>query len=1414
MPSSRCARFFPLLLVLILAAWSGLPGAGARAQVPPTPSIPLDQPLRFERFSLEDGLSQNTVFALLQDHLGYLWAATQDGLNRYDGYTFTVFKNDPQNANSLSLSSVISLYEDGAGILWAGTWGGGLNRYDPQTGQFTRYQHDPADPASLGGDIVTAVREDLQGRLWVATCGGGLNLLDRQSGQFTRYQHDPADPASLSNDYVSALFVDDGGALWAGTGCYSNVGGGLNRLDPQTGTFTRYQHDPADPTSLSSDNISAIVQDGAGRLWIGTGGYTLQGGGLNRLDPQTGTFTRYQHDPANPASLGNDDIMGLMVDASGVLWVGTWGGGLDLVDIQGDALLRFSHHTHNPFDAQSLSSDIAWSLLEDASGVFWVGTGNGGLNKLNPQVQQFGLYRNDPADPTSLGLDAVGPILEDPPGQVWIGTLGGGLDRFDRQSGTFTHYVTPPEDPFSEQANTYLALYKDSAGTLWTGSLAGLGRFDPATGQTTYYRSNPDDPSSLVDNNITGILEDGTGRIWVGTLLGLDWFDPASGHFTHVELPGLESVFRLYLDQDGALWVGSWGQGVYRLDPATVNGSQVGYTRYVHDPEDPASLADNGVLTILRDRAGTLWLGTQAGLDRFDPQTGQAIHYQESDGLANNTVLCTLEDDQGRLWISTNGGLSRFDPLSELFHNYSAQDGLQSNEFDSGACALTSNGEMYFGGQQGLNIFRPGEILDNPTPPPVAITAFRVFNEPVAADLSGQSPIQLSYSENFIAFEFVGLDFHAPQRNQYAYKLDGFDPDWVEAGTRRYASYTNLPGGDYVFQVKASNNDAVWNEAGVALPLHITPPVWQTWWFQTALLLGLVGLLAGGVSWRLSSVRAQNRRLEAEVAERTTELSAANQQLAVEVEQRKLAEEALAQRAAEELQQSQARFQAVFENAAIGIGVLRLDRSFLEANAALSTMLGYSLEELTGTPPPQLTYPADVEAEDALYNALIQDQAPSFELENRFVRRDGQVIWVHQSLSAVHAPDGVPVYLIGLFEDVTSRKQAQEALRLSEARFRAMFDSAAVGIALMSLERRVLQINQTAESIIGYSEAEMRALDPVELAVPEDRLIDSELFQELVSGQRDQYTFERRYQHKGGSLFWGRITYSLVRGEDNQPQYLIGMIEDVSEEKQAEERLAAQEAEYRRTLEQRVAERTAELSRANQQLQDAIAQRQKAEAALAQKAAEEAVVAERTRLARDLHDAVTQTLFSASLIAEVLPQLWEINPQEADKRLSELRELTRGALAEMRTLLLELRPSALTDAALPDLLRQLSEAIIGRARLPIQLVVEGECDLPPEVQVALYRIAQEALNNVVKYARASQVSVNLRLQPDSVRLMVMDDGIGFDPAAVPPNHLGLRIMRERAETISARLNIYSEPGEGTQVTAVWSRPPADGPAQG
>ena len=1103
----------PFLAVLLIAGGFSIAFTPAHAQAdqPPaslpslvTPVFTPPTPTRFEHLSLEDGLSQNAVLDLLQDRQGFLWVATQDGLNRYDGYSFTIFKNDPDDPNTLSHNSVLKLLEDSSGAIWLGTWGGGLNRLNPQTGEITRYHYDESDPTSLSNDTVAALWEDRHGLLWVGTMGGGLSRLDRISGQFTHFRHDDGDPNSIGSDSISDIYEDGDGNLWLGTGGFGAEGAGVDRFDPVNETFTHFRHDPVDPNTLSGDTISAVYPDGSGKLWVGTGGFSLLGQGLNLLDPATGHVTRFRHDEADAASLASDNVMSVYTDGRGRTWVGTWGGGLDMIQREG-AKVTFVHHRNDPFLPSSLSADIVWPILEDTSGVLWAGTVNGGLNKINPQMQRFGLFRNHPDDPSSLSFNVIGGFYEDRAGGMWVGTWGGGLNLFDRATGKFTRYVHDPNDAHSLTEDTVSTMYEDGEGAIWVGTFAGLDKLDRTTGKFTHYKHNPADPASIGADSIYALLPADDGKMWVGMLGGLDLYDPASDVFTHFvhdpedpnSLPD-DQITEMYQDQQGRLWVGTWHNGMAYLDPEAWAKGEARFVRFTHDPNDASTLSDNGVWAIHQDRSGAIWAGTQTGLNRLDLKTGKFTHYLEKDGLPNSSVTCIQEDEGGNLWLSTNNGLVRLNPILMRFRTYDVSHGLQSNEFDSGACLRSRNGEMFFGGVRGFNAFRPGEIRDNPNLPPVVVTGFQIFNRPAPVDLSGSTPIDLTYQENFISFEFAALDFHAPQKNRYAYLLEGFDKEWVEAGARRYASYTNLPAGNYTFHVRGSNNDGVWNEAGLALPFRVAPPMWQTWWFQASAMLMVASLAFASYRWRVRQVRVQNRRLELTVAQQTADLRR-------EMEQRRQAEEALAHKAAEE-------------------------------------------------------------------------------------------------------------------------------------------------------------------------------------------------------------------------------------------------------------------------------------------------------------AAREAVIGERTRLARELHDAVTQTLFSASLIAEVLPDLYAIDPQEGKQSTEELRQLTRGALAEMRTLLLELRPTAVTQARLEDLVRQLIEAIVGRSRLPVQYHVDGQRPLPDDVKIAIYRIAQEALNNIVKYAKAHQVTVDLRQQPMGVRLTVGDDGVGFDLASVGAGHFGQKIMRERAESIGARLSVQSEPGDGTVVTVIWMDP--------
>lgn len=1245
--------------------------------------------IRFEHLTIEAGLSQNAGLAIFQDSKGYLWIGTQDGLNRYDGYNFKIYKHDPDDPNSISHNSILAIEEDKDGYLWIGTWGGGLNRFDPAAETFLSYQNDPNKPSSLSNDTVTSIKQDARGVLWIGTLGG-LNRYNPLTNGFDHFRNDPNDPDSLSSDAISLIFEDSHKRLWIGTGARGVEGAGLNRFDPSTGKAIRYQSDRSVSRSLSSNNIASIYESPDGMFWIATGGFSLPGGGLNRFNPHTGTAERFLRNPSVTDSLSSNDLMSLWGDSNGTLWIGTWSAGLERMELSRPG--HFEHYKNDRFVPDSLSGNDIWSLFKDRSGNLWIGTSHSGINKLPANSGQFSLYRNVPSNPYSLSTNAIGAFAEDNYGNIWIATWGAGLDHLDLKTGRFEHFRHDPNKPDSLSDDLFMAVYVDARNMLWAGTLGkGLDSLHPWTGRVTHYRHDPENPASIADDNIASIIGDRRQGLWIGTFGGLSHYDPKTKSFTNYSNDPANpasltenKVVSLYLDSKrNVLWIGTWGGGLNQLDlndPRHADPQLATFTNYRHDPNDPSSLSEDSIWAIHQTLDGALWVGTPLGLNRFNPTTRTFSRYTEKDGLPNNVVLGIMEDYFGKLWLTTNNGLAQFDPRAETFITYDISDGLQSNEFNSNAYLRARSGVMFVGGINGFNLFNPAFVKPNPVAPQVAVTGFQVFNQPLKVDLSGREPVRLSYKQDFISFEFAAFDFQAPQKNQYAYKLEGFDKDWIQAGNRRYATYTNLPGGQYNFRVKASNSDGVWNETGVAIPISITPPIWQTWWFNGSLIVLLVALVVGGFRWRLNTIRAQNILLETQIAERTSELRETNTLLEKEIEQRKRAEAALSKRAAGEL-------------------------------------------------------------------------------------------------------------------------------KLSEARFQAIFDNVAVGVAIMSLDRRLIDQNATAEHIFGYSTEDLHDIDPRSLAIPEDQEIDACLFQEMINEQRNSYVMERRYRHKDGRVFWARLNYSLVRDLDGKPDYLIVMIEDIDEQKRAAERLAEQEAEYLLTLQQRVTERTHELQETNQRLQEEIEQRSRIEKELAEKAAEEAVAADRTRLARDLHDAVTQTLFSAGLIAEVLPDLWEMDIAEAKNSTEELRQLTRGALAEMRTLLLELRPATLTQTRLSDLIRQLCEAFIGRARLPIALNIEGERDLPPEVQVAYYRIAQESLNNIFKYARATKVDVTLCLSSSGVRFEVCDNGIGFDMSTAKPTSLGMRIMRERAEAIGADFHISSTLGAGTCLEVLWNENP-------
>ncbi len=827
----------PLLALLLLggAALAAQPGD----RRPPTA-------LTFQRISIEQGLSQSIVEGIVQDPTGFMWFITEDGINRFDGYNFRVFKHNSKDPGSLSHNELKAICVDHEGTIWVGTFYQGLDRFDRETERFTHFRHDPKKPRSLGSNIVRAIVEDRNGTIWVGTTGGGLNRLDRATGEFLQYRNTPGDPSSLSHDDVRAVAADGNAGLWIGT-----EGGGLNRLDFASGRFTRYSNERGNPRSLSSDNVRAVFLDRHGSLWVGT-----YGGGLNRLDAGSTAFVRYRHDPGNPLSLGSDSVLSVMEDSAGVIWVATDGGGLNRFDERSGT---FTRYLNDPVNRASISSNRIYSLFEDSSGVLWAGTYGEGLNKADLKKKDFQHFMRNPTDPSSLNSDIVWSFWEDQTGSLWVGTNDGGLNRLNASRTGFTSYRHDPANQNSLSHDSVRMVIQDRSGALWLATNgAGVDRLDPATGRFKHFRHNPSVPGSLSFDELRTVYEDRSGTIWVGTYGGgLDRLDPATGEFAHFrhDPSNPRSISNDYIrviceDESGLMWIGTHGGGLNAFD----RKSGV-FRRYQNDPGNPASLSNDYVFAIHPDKTGNLWLATYGGgLNKFDRKTETFTHIRRSDGLPDDVVYGILEGPDGHLWISTNSGLCRYNPLSSSFRNYTVDDGLQSNEFNGGAYYKSRKGEMFFGGVRGFNAFIPDRIRDNSFVPPVAITDFRLFNRVVPIGEFGGRPgiltksityspsIVLSHWDQIISFEFSALHYSSPAKNQYAYRMEGLNDNWIDLGTRRFVMFTTLPSGKYIFRVRGSNSDGIWNQEGASLAITVQPPWWGTHW-----AIGAYALLTAGI---------------------------------------------------------------------------------------------------------------------------------------------------------------------------------------------------------------------------------------------------------------------------------------------------------------------------------------------------------------------------------------------------------------------------------------------------------------------------------------------------------------------------------------------------------------------------------------
>ncbi|TAK56492.1 MAG: hypothetical protein EPO24_11190 [Bacteroidetes bacterium] len=805
-----------------------------------------------KKITIEDGLSQNTVFCMHQDRTGYLWFGTKDGLNKFDGYTFTIYRNDPADTASLSNNRIECLLEDKEGFLWVGTTGGGLNRFDPLSQTFRRFIREPGNDSSLSHNIVKSLFEDAEGYLWIGTTEG-LNKFNRERETFTRYLPIPSDTLSLSDDYITAIAQDpqNKNLLWVGT-----QAGGLNLLDKMAGRCTRIKlFSPEEPGKSLSFIVTEILTDVNGDVYVSTN--------IGLLIIHNYTLKRILFQGLM--------VHTLLLEPRGRLWL------VGALQHKSPVLFQPKTETLHPMNfltqpaQQSLSIGTLISICIDKSGIVWLGTDGTGILKCSASGNRFRTVYTSLQDSTVLSSTSIRAICEERNGKFWIGGYGG-LDLLDPVTENITPIPLGKKGKFGAQRmeinnRSIYVLCRDKLrdSILWAGTEGGgLYEVNISTGSSRLFVNGTTPlPNSLFGMQVFAIIDDDS-LLWIGTDRGLDKFSKSERTFQHFinnppgSMPvGKGKVVSLYKHKNGNLWIGT-DQGSVSLFH-TGNSTVERYSDKIFPGRGTMTV---NIYSLYEDNSGTLWIGTGGwGLVRFNLSESSGKLYTTKDGLPNNVVYGILEDTKGNLWLSTNRGLSKFDPRTETVKNYDESDGLQSNEFNGAAYFKSSRGIMFFGGIKGVTWFDPDSLGENSYIPPIVITSFQKFNKSLRLlpDEWKRRTLSLSHDDNVFGFEFSALDYTEPMKNKYEYKMEGFDPAWVTTTSeRRMATYTNLDPGEYIFKVRGSNNDGKWNEQGASLRIIILPPYWETWWFRMTLAVVLGAIFYGLYRARVGSLRKQH----------------------------------------------------------------------------------------------------------------------------------------------------------------------------------------------------------------------------------------------------------------------------------------------------------------------------------------------------------------------------------------------------------------------------------------------------------------------------------------------------------------------------------------------------------------------------
>ncbi len=869
--------------------------------------------IKFKHITNDNGLSQSTVYCSLQDRMGYMWFGTQDGLNRYDGYQFKVYKKSKSDPHSIASNFIRTLFEAKDGSIWIGTLTTGISQYLPDRDCFINYTCDTTDKQSNVKNHVRFITQDSRGRIWAGTSGAGIQYFDEKKNSFKTIEFKKLDKKG-SNNVIMCGRIDENDVLWLGT--YY----GLVRFDTKTSDYQIFQQIVGDTTSLVEKVIISMSVPRNNKLWLG-----LKCGKIEIFDIKTLKINHFTTiDSSNNFSMRA--ITAVYADSKNRMWFGTFENGLYCYSLVNHKLAKYVNEKNIP---TSLLYNLVWVVLEDRNNTLWFGTNNG-IDVYDENVNKFHIIENKPNSQNSLSENHTWSIYEDYSGNLYFGSTNG-IDIFNPTTKKYKTIRNKRNDSKTLISNKIYVVLSDSKQRFWVGTNFGISCFDSEFKSATNFFYDALKPESIGGKICFAACEDDNKTLWFGFMGGgLNKYEERNRSFKkYLNNPSdtttisNNTVSYIYKGKNNSLWIGT-EMGLNLMDLKTEK-----FTQYFNNERSSNSLSNNSITSIAEGKDNTLWIGTSDGFNRFDITTHKFQSWQVEQGLPNNFIASLLVDSAGFVWLATNKGISCFNPKSETFRNYEASDGLQSNEFNTNAKFYSSKtGLMYFGGINGINVFNPLNIKDIQSVPQIAITNFKIFNSPVLVattnllktndiefdslsneseiyifnegyflqrDINSLKKVVLSYREHDFSFELAALHYANTSKNRYKYKLENFDVDWKEIGTQRVANYTNISPGKYIFRVKASNCDGVWNETGISLEIIITPPFWQTWWFRITGIIVIICLIIVYIKYRERELLNKQKHLEKIVAERTEEIQQQKeeiqQQRDVAVEQREMIQE-------------------------------------------------------------------------------------------------------------------------------------------------------------------------------------------------------------------------------------------------------------------------------------------------------------------------------------------------------------------------------------------------------------------------------------------------------------------------------------------------------------------------------------------